>query len=103
VVVLDSQQWTIKKAYNRSQMAPCGDWDTATFGRDAVVTIYRVTLRDRETKTVVGYYNGAWTTDRRRALTLRWREAAEAHAARMRDRCPRNAELITVEEIAAAD
>jgi hypothetical protein len=65
--------------------------------------IYHVTLRDRETKTVVGYYNGAWTTDRRRALTLRWREAAEAHAARMRDRCPRNAELITVEEIAAAD
>jgi len=47
--------------------------------------------------------NGAWTTDRRRALTLRWREAAEAHAARMRDRCPRNAELITVEEIAAGD
>ena len=53
--------------------------------------------------TIVGYYNGAWTTDRRRALTLRWREAAEAHAARMRDSCPRNAELITVEEIAAAD
>jgi hypothetical protein len=70
---------------------------------DAVVTIYRVTLRDRQTKTVVGYYNGAWTTDRRRALTLRWREAAEAHAARMRDRCPRNAQLIAVEEIAAAD
>jgi hypothetical protein len=62
-----------------------------------------ITPRDRETRTVVGYYNGAWTTDRRRALTLRWREAAEAHAARMRDRCPRNAELITVEEIAAGD
>ncbi len=70
---------------------------------DAAVTLYRVTLRDRETQTVVGYYNGAWTTDGRRALTLHWREAAEAHAARMRDRCPRNAELITVEEIAAAD
>jgi hypothetical protein len=66
------------------------------------VTIYHVTLRDRETQTVVGYYNGAWTTDRRRALTLRRREA-ETHAARMRDCCPRNAELITVEEIAAAD
>jgi hypothetical protein len=72
------------------------------FGRDAAVTIYHLTLRDRETQTVVGYYNGAWTTDRRRALTLRWREAAEAHAAHMRDRCPRNAELIAVEEIAAA-
>jgi len=72
-------------------------------GGDAAVTIYHVTLRDRETQTVVGYYNGAWTTDRRRALILRWREAAEAHAARMRDRCPRNAELIAVEEIAAAD
>jgi hypothetical protein len=67
------------------------------------VTIYHVTLRDRETRTVVGYYNGAWTTDQRRALNLRKREAAEAHAARMRDRCPRNAELIIVEEIAAAD
>ena len=67
------------------------------------VTIYHVTLRDRETQTVVGYYNGAWTTDQRRALPLRRREAAEAHAAHMRNRCPRNAELITVEEIAAAD
>ena len=67
------------------------------------MTIYHVTLRERETQTVVGYSNGAWTTDRQRALTLRRREAAEAHAARMRDRCPRNAELITVEEIPAAD
>jgi hypothetical protein len=67
------------------------------------VTIYHVTLRDRETQTVVGYYNGAWTTDRRRALTLRRREEAEAYAARMRDSCPRNAELITIEEIAAGD
>ena len=67
------------------------------------MTTYLVTLRDRETQTVVGYYDGAWTTDRRRALTLRWREAAEAHAARMRDRCPRNAELIKVEEFVAAD
>ena len=66
------------------------------------MTIYRVTLRDRETQTVVGYIT-VWTTDWRRALTLRWREAAEAHAARMRDRCPRNAELIKVEEIAAGD
>jgi len=57
------------------------------------VTIYQIVLRDRETQTVVGYYNGAWTTDRRRALAFRRREAAEAHAARMRDRCPRNAEL----------
>ncbi len=67
------------------------------------MTAYLVTLRDRETQTVVGYYNGTWTTDRRRALNLRWREAAEAHAARMRDRCPRNADVIKVEKIAAAD
>jgi hypothetical protein len=67
------------------------------------MTTYYVSLRDRETQTVVGYYNGAWTTDRRRALTLSMREVAEVHAARMRDCCPRNAELITVEEIAAAD
>jgi hypothetical protein len=66
------------------------------------VTTYLVTLRDRETQTVVGYYNGAWTTDRRRALTVRRRAAAEAHAARMRDCCPRNADVIKV-EIAAAD
>jgi hypothetical protein len=67
------------------------------------VTIHHVTLRDRETQTVVGYYDGAWTTDRRRALTLRRREAAEAYAARMRHSCPRNAKLIIVEEIAAGD
>ena len=72
-------------------------------GRYAAVTIYRVTLRDRETRTVVGYYNGAWTTDQLRTLTLRRREAAEDHAARMRDRCPRDAELITVEEFPAGD
>ena len=67
------------------------------------MTTYLVTLRDRETQTVVGYYDGAWTTDRRRALTLRRRKAAEVHAARMRDCCPRNADVIKVEEIAAAD
>jgi hypothetical protein len=67
------------------------------------VTIYQITLRDRETQTVVGYYNGACTTDRRRAMALDRREAAEAHAARLRDRCPRNAGLIKIEEIAAAD
>ena len=64
---------------------------------------YRITLRDRETQTVVGYYDGSWTTDRHRALDLRSREVAEAHAARMRERCPRNADLIKVEESEAAD
>ena len=44
-----------------------------------------------------------WTTDRHRAIALPKREVAEDHAARMRDLCPRNAELINVEEIAAAD
>jgi hypothetical protein len=73
------------------------------FEGGAIVTTYRVTLRDRETQTIVGYYNGTWTTDGGRALTLRERKAAEAHAARMRDRCPRNADLIKVEELAAAD
>ena len=73
------------------------------FEGGAALTIYHVTLRDRETQTVVGYYDGAWTTDRRRALALRRREAAEAHAARLRDRCPRNADVINVEEAAAAD
>ncbi len=63
------------------------------------MTAYRVILRDRETETVVGYFNGSWTTDGRRALTLHERKAAEAHAARMRDRCPRNADLIKVEEL----
>ena len=77
--------------------------------------IYQITLRDRETQTVVlaelgattqtvvGYYNGAWTTDRHRAIALPKREVAEDHAAHMRELCPRNAELINVEEIAAAD
>ena len=67
------------------------------------MTTYHITLRDRETQNVVGYYNGAWTTDRQRALILRERDAAEAHAAVMRDRCPRNADLIEVEEVAVAD
>src|ERR1700758_2317594 len=51
----------------------------ATVGGRAAVTSYRVTLRDRETQIIVGYYDGSWTTDRRRALALRAREAAEAH------------------------
>ncbi len=67
------------------------------------MTIYQITLRDRETRTVLGYYNGARTTDRHRASALPKREVAEDHAARMRDLCPRNAELINVEEIAAVD
>jgi hypothetical protein len=75
----------------------------ASFEGGTAVTAYHVTLRDRETETVVGYYNGAWTTDRCRALTIRKREVAEAHAARMRDRCPRNSDLIKVEKFAAAD
>jgi hypothetical protein len=54
-------------------------------------------------QTVVGYYDGSWTTDPRRALALRKRDVAEAHAARMRKRCPRNADLIKVEELEAAD
>ena len=62
------------------------------------MTICQIPLRDRETQTVIAYYNGAWTTERRRALALR-----RHHAARMRDRCPGNAELIKVEEIAAAN
>jgi hypothetical protein len=52
---------------------------------------------------VVGYYNGTWTTDGRRALTLHDCKAAETHAALMRDRCPRNADVIKVEEVAAED
>jgi hypothetical protein len=69
----------------------------------AVRRSYRIALCDRETQTVVGYYDGSWTTDRRRALDLRKREVAEAHAAHMRERCPRNADLIKVEELDAAD
>jgi hypothetical protein len=67
------------------------------------MTIYQITLSDRETQTVVGYYNGSWTTDRCRAVTVHKRDAAEAHAARMRNQCPRNADLIKVREIAADD
>jgi hypothetical protein len=76
----------------------------ATFDGGAAVTIYQIALRDRETRTVLGYYNGAWTTDRNgawttdrhRAIALPKREVAEDHAAQMRDLCPRNAELINV-------
>jgi hypothetical protein len=72
-------------------------------GEEGAVRSYRITLRDRETQTVVGYYDGSWTTDRRRALDLRKREVAEAHATLLRERCPRNADLIKVEELNAAD
>ena len=72
-------------------------------GEEGAVRSYRITLRDRETQKVVGYYDGSWTTDRRRALDLWKHEVAEAHAARMRERCPRNADLIKVEELDAAD
>ena len=72
-------------------------------GEEGAVRSYRITLRDRATQTVVGYYDGSWTTDRRRAVDLRKREVAEAHAARLRERCPRNADLIKVEELDAAD
>jgi len=67
------------------------------------MTTYHITLRDRETQTVVGYYSGSWTTDRCRAVTAHKRDAAAADAARMRDQCPRNADLIKVEEIVADD
>ena len=67
------------------------------------MTAYQITLRDSASQTVVGYYSGSWTTDRCRAVTIRKRYAAEVHAARLRDQCPRNSDLIKVEEIAAAD
>jgi len=70
---------------------------------EVAVKSYRVTLRDRETQIVVGYYDGSWTTDRRRAVRLHKLDMAEAHAARLRERCPRNADLIKVEELEAAD
>jgi len=72
-------------------------------GEEKAVRSYRITLHDRETQTVVGYFDGSWTTDWRRALDLQKREVAEAHAACMRERCPRNADLIKVEELDAAD
>lgn len=64
---------------------------------------YRITLRDRETQTVVGYYDGNWTTDPHRALNLPTREVAQAHAACMRERCPRSTDLINVEELDSTD
>jgi hypothetical protein len=67
------------------------------------MTTYQITLRDRESQTVVGYYDGSWTTDRCRAVTIRKRDAAEAHAVLLRDQCPRNSDLINVDEIADDD
>ena len=96
----------------KERVAKRGTTGTRTFvvansvsssGEERAVRSYRITLRDRQTQTVVGYYDGSWTTDRRRALGLRKREVAEAHAACMRERCPRNADLIKVERLDAAD
>ena len=39
------------------------------------MTTYHVSLRDCETQTVVGYYNGPWTTDWCHAVALRKRDA----------------------------
>src|SRR5262249_25478125 len=50
----------------------------SALGEEGAVRTYRITLRDRETQTVVGYYDGSWTTDRHRAVDLRKREVAEA-------------------------
>jgi hypothetical protein len=58
----EKPKWTIKNADDCSHRALRGGLDPATFGRYAAVTIYRVTLRDRETQTVVGYYNVARPT-----------------------------------------
>jgi hypothetical protein len=59
-----------------------------------------VIARPRSSSVII---NGSWTTDRRRVLALREREASEAHADRMRERCPPIADLIKVEELEAAD
>ena len=46
------------------------------------MTTYQITLRDREGQTVVGYYNGSWTTDRCRAsassAAIAWEKSAPA-------------------------
>ena len=97
VAFWSDQKWMIKRAPPHGSVYRI---ETPPRSKRKPVTAYLVTLRDRETQTVVGYYNGAWTTDRRRALTVRRREAAEAHAAHMRDCCPRNSDVIKVEEIA---
>ena len=39
------------------------------------MTTYHVSPRDCETQTVVGYYNGPWTTDWCHAVALRKRDA----------------------------
>ena len=99
--------WLHKRARCQARHDRCAHFVVAKSqscsGEERAVRNYRITLRDRETQTVVGYYDGSWTTDRRRALDLRKREVAEAHATRMRERCPRNADLIKVEQLDAAD
>jgi hypothetical protein len=66
------------------------------------MTIYQIisaTARAKPssaTTTAPGLRTGA-------APSIRKHDAAEAHATRLRDRCPRNADLIKVEEIAAAN
>jgi hypothetical protein len=79
--VYDSTKERDAKPGNTSTRSAFAELGRSHFGGGIDVSIYRVTLRDRETKTVVGYYNGAWTTDQRRALALRKRESAAAHAA----------------------
>ena len=47
------------------------------------MTTYHITIRDHETQTVLGYYNGSWTTDRCRAGALRSVMRRKPHARSM--------------------
>ena len=40
------------------------------------MTTYHITIRDRETQTVLGYYNGSWTSDAAPSISgsARWRK-----------------------------
>ena len=73
--------WLHKRARCEARHDRCAHFVVANSqscsGEERAVRNYRITLRDRETQTVIGYYDGSWTTDRRRALDLpsaRWRK-----------------------------
>jgi len=67
---------------------------------------YRITLRSRTDKGITGWYDGSdsrWSTDHKRQKLFEKKRHAKPVRQELRQLCPRNADLIKVEELEAAD
>ena len=67
---------------------------------------YCITLRSRTDATITGWYDGSgsrWSTDHKRQKLFEKKREAKPVRQELRKLCPRNADLIKVEELEAAD